>query len=104
MFQIRPLRAACLLLLGTVGSAYAAAPSQVPPSDAQGLSIDLNFRPGDSRIGNFQMSVDMPSTGPSAMSIGLCRNQSTGATDFSVYARKDANGENQMLLNMQISR
>jgi hypothetical protein len=79
-------------------------PNQAPPSGAQGLSIDLNFRPRDSRIGNYQMSVGMPSGRPSDISFGLCRNQSAGATDFAVCAQRSANGEHQMMLNMQISK
>ncbi len=129
MPQTHPRWAACLLLLGTIGSAYAAEPNgttsdarspsrpepwktplplvpphQAPPSGAQGLSIDLNFRPRDSRIGDYQVSVGIPNTRPSDMSFGLCRNQSTGATDFALCAQKRANGEHQMMLNMQLSK
>ncbi len=132
MFRTRPRWAAGLLLLGgTIGSAYAAAPNKtpsdapslvrpdpwkpasppplgpprkVPPSDTQGLSIDLNFRPRDSKAGNYQMSVGIPSTRPSDMSFGLCRNQSMGATDLFACAQMGATGENQMMLNMQISK
>ncbi|WP_257455859.1 hypothetical protein [Archangium lipolyticum] len=129
MFQTHPRWAVCLLLLGTMGSAYAAepkgatadaqsllrpepwkaplpreAPNQAPPNGAQWLSLDLNFRPRDSRLGNYQMSVGMPNTRPSDMSFGLCRNQSAGATDFAVCAQKGSNGEHQMMLNMQLSK
>jgi hypothetical protein len=129
MIQTPPRWAACLLLLGTIGSAYAAGsngttaeaqspskpepwkaflprvpPGQEPPSDAQGLSIDLNYRPKDPRIGTYEMTIGIPSTQPSEMSFGLCRNQSAGATDLALCANKGANGEHQMMLNLQLSK
>lgn len=129
MIQTHSRWAACLLLLGTIGSAYAAGPNgttadaqsrlrpepwmaplpqgplkQAPPSDAQRLSIDLNFRPRDSRIGTYEMNIGIPSTQPSDMSFGLCRNQSAGGTDFALCAQKGANGEQQMMLNLQLSK